>query len=108
MTIHLPDAIDRYFLASNGDATIALDDCFTDDAVVHDETRTHRGHAEIRAWKHAARGKFAYTVEPVAATREADRLTVTADVVGNFPGSPVRLDHVFDLRDGRIRSLAIG
>ncbi|HST44129.1 MAG TPA: nuclear transport factor 2 family protein [Luteimonas sp.] len=108
MPLSLPDAVARYFRASNGDATVALDDCFTDDAEVHDETHVHRGHAEIRAWKHAARGTFAYTVEPVDATRDGDRLTVSADVVGNFPGSPVRLDHVFELRDGRILSLAIG
>lgn len=108
MTIALPDAIARYFDASNGATTVGLDDCFTDDAIVHDEKRTHRGHAEIRAWKHAARSTFDYSVEPVTATRDGHRLTVTAEVVGNFPGSPVTLDHAFELQGDRIRSLTIG
>lgn len=108
MPISLPDAVSRYFQASNGADTARLDDCFTDDAVVHDERRTHRGHAGIRAWKDEARARFDYSVEPVDAVRDGDRLTVTANVAGNFPGSPVRLDHVFELQGDRIRSLTIG
>lgn len=33
---------------------------------------------------------------------------VAAKVVGNFPGSPVQLDYVFDLEGDKIRSLKIG
>lgn len=108
MTPSLPDPIARYFQISNGADAAGLEDCFTDDAQVHDERQTHRGHAAIRSWHQAARSKFAYTVEPRRAVEQGDRHTVTAHVVGDFPGSPVELDHVFELADGRIRSLEIG
>jgi len=108
MTPPLPDPIARYFQISNGADAAGLDDCFTPDAQVHDERQTHRGHAAIRSWHHAVRSKFAYTVEPLGAVQQGDRHTVTANVVGNFPGSPVQLDHVFELAGDRIRSLEIG
>ena len=108
MATDLPDAVSRYFRISNGGDDAALADCFTDDAVVHDEGGTHRGHVAIHAWQRAARSKFDYTVTPVDSTRDGDRLTVTADLVGNFPGSPIRLDHAFELDGGRIRVLRIG
>jgi hypothetical protein len=33
---------------------------------------------------------------------------VTGKVSGNFPGSPIYLDHVLELKDDRIVSLKIG
>jgi len=47
-------------------------------------------------------------VEPVAVAQEGNQLSVTANVVGNFPGSPARLDHVFELDGDCIGSLKIG
>ncbi len=39
--------------------------------------------------------------------RDGTQWTVRANVPGNFPGSPVRLDHVFELAGDAIRSLEI-
>ncbi|WP_144641008.1 nuclear transport factor 2 family protein [Bordetella genomosp. 13] len=108
MSLSLPTAVRVYFDISNGSDSSAIGQCFGPDAVVLDEGRTHRGHAAIQAWKRQAREKFQYTVEPVSAYQQGDRLAVTANVAGSFPGSPVRLDHVFELAGGRIRSLEIG
>ncbi|WP_081760349.1 nuclear transport factor 2 family protein [Bordetella petrii] len=107
MALSLPDPISAYFELSNGSDTVRVDYCFTQDAVVVDERRTHRGHEAIQSWKREARKKFEYTVEPVNVSREGDRITVLANVVGNFPGSPVQLDHVFELADDKIKSLEI-
>lgn len=107
MNIPLPDSVTTFFQASNGAAVSALDDCFTEDAVVSDEGHTHRGHAAIRAWRQEARRKYAYSVEPLDVTQQDSSVTVRTRVVGNFPGSPVQLEHVFRLVDGRIESLEI-
>ncbi|MBR8272274.1 nuclear transport factor 2 family protein [Burkholderia cenocepacia] len=107
MTLLLPDPIHAYFEFSNGADTRRAAHCFTPDAVVVDEGRTHRGHDAIESWKRASREQFEFAVEPVTVSRDGDRVTVKARVDGNFPGSPVQLDHVFDLAGDKIRSLEI-
>lgn len=107
MTLSLPSSVSTYFEVSNGADASQLADSFTHDAVVTDEKQTYRGYDAIEAWKHEARNKFDYSIEPVAASRDGNRLTVRAKVVGNFPGSPVQLDHVFDLAGDKIEALEI-
>jgi len=107
MALSLPASVSTYFAISNGSDIAQIAGCFTPDAVVADEGRTHQGHAALQSWLREARKKFEYTVEPVSASRDGDRLTVRANVVGNFPGSPVQLDHVFELAGEKIRSLEI-
>ncbi|RQR64664.1 nuclear transport factor 2 family protein [Burkholderia sp. Bp9002] len=107
MILSLPDSIRTYFDFSNGSDTAHAAQCFTPDAVVVDEGQTYRGHDAIESWNRESRKKYAFTVEPVAASGSGERLTISARVVGNFPGSPVQLDHVFDLAGDRISALEI-
>lgn len=107
MTLQLPDAVQTYFDVSNGGDTARLATCFYADASVTDENRTHHGIAAIEAWQQQARQAFTYSVEPLAATQKDGRLSVTARLVGNFPGSPLQLNHRFLLQDGKIRALEI-
>lgn len=107
MALSLPDSISTYFEISNGADTARLASCFAQDAVVVDERHTYHGLDAIRAWKQEARKKYEYTVEPISVCRDGDRLKVRANVVGNFPGSPVQLDHVFGLATDKIQSLRI-
>lgn len=108
MTLTLPPHVSTYFEIANGSDLSQVAQCFTPDAVVVDEGKTYRGHEAIEAWQREAQKTFDYTVEPVNASQEGDRLKVMADIVGNFPGSPARLEHVFDLAGDKIRSLKIG
>ena len=82
MSLSLPDAITTYFSISNGADATHIADCFTQDACVFDEGETHRGRPAIQAW-------------------------MPATVTGNFPGSPVQLDHAFQLAESQIQSLEI-
>ncbi|MDP2748397.1 nuclear transport factor 2 family protein [Pseudomonas sp.] len=107
MNLNLPDAVQTYFDVSNGGDISRLAACFYTDASVTDENRTHQGIAAIEAWQQETRQTFTYRVEPLAATQNDDSLTVTARLVGNFPGSPLQLNHVFLLQDGQIRTLEI-
>lgn len=110
MKLQLPEAVNTYFAISNGDDPARLATCFHADARVIDEKRTHQGIDAIVAWQRQARQArqaFSYRVEPVDASQRDDALTVTARVVGDFPGSPVLLKHLFALMDGQIRSLEI-
>lgn len=107
MSLSLPHAISTYFAISNGADIANVKYCFTTNAVVIDEGQTHRGHAAIEAWQRAAQAAFDYSVEPIRLFTEGDRVVVTSNVVGNFPGSPVELNHAFGLVDGKINSLEI-
>jgi len=107
MSITLPAAVSAYFAAdrSNGD-TVAL--CFTEDAVVIDENRTHRGRDAISRWREEAARKFSYVVDPFAVSGDDNPVVVTAHLTGNFPGSPIDLSYRFTLEDDRIARLEIG
>jgi len=71
MAIALPPTIARFIDASNARDLEAAVDCFGEEAVVEDEGRTHRGIAEVRAWKQATEERFRYTIEPLLLPRAA-------------------------------------
>src|SRR6266436_4389521 len=85
----------------------ALSRCFTEDGTVHDEGRDYRGRDAIRQWKQAADEKYRYVLQTVNAQTHGDEVTVRARLTGEFPGSPVELDHIFKLSNNKIASLEI-
>jgi hypothetical protein len=107
MAIHLPRPVEIYFESDTARDAEALATCFAADATVHDEDRTHEGLAAITAWKSEAGRKYEYTVEPLQAVQRDGKTVVTARLAGNFPGSPVTLVYVFELRHDKIASMEI-
>jgi hypothetical protein len=107
MAIHLAKPIAIYFASENAHDTGSLDHCFAADAIVRDERRTIKGIAAIKTWRSETSEKYHHTVEPLSVTERDGKTVVTAKVSGNFPGSPVNLDHVFELHGDRIMSLEI-
>lgn len=107
MTPELPPAIAAFFQAHNTGQTADFKQLFTDDALVSDESHEYRG-AAIKKWIDGAVSKY----QPVAAVTdlaEAGAQTIaTAQVSGNFPGSPTQLRYNFTLKNGKIAALAIG
>lgn len=106
MSITLPEPVAAYFAADREDGD-AVAHCFTEDAVVTDERRTHVGRDAIRRWRAEASAAFSYTTDPFALSEEGGRIMVTAHVAGNFPGSPVDLRYAFVLEGERIARLEI-
>lgn len=107
MSFHLPDVVETYFEINNSGDVSRLASCFCTDATVTDERKTHEGIEAIEAWQHEAQRAFTYQVQPLQALHEKGRLTVIAQLAGNFPGSPVQLSHVFKLKGNQIRSLEV-
>jgi ketosteroid isomerase-like protein len=111
-TVQLPTIISRYFDASDARDVDAIVACFTGDAVVTDEGRTHRGRDQIRQWRQDVDAAYEFTVEvlgdtPAGTAGDLTLHEVTAHLEGNFPGGTVDLVHRFELRDGLIASLHI-
>jgi hypothetical protein len=106
MPIELPKPIAAYFAADSKDG-VAIARCFTEDAVVIDESRSHAGRDAIRRWKAEASAKYSYVSEPIAVASEGGRTIVTSRITGNFPGSPIDLRYAFVLDGKAISRLEI-
>jgi ketosteroid isomerase-like protein len=108
LTGSLPHIVDQYIQAAARDDYNAVVASFTDDATVIDDGETHRGHAEIRAWREKLTGAFEYTVEVLRTEHPAAGVyLVTTKVEGTFPGSPVELGYRFTVRGDLISELLI-
>lgn len=107
MSMSLPTPVNKYFEIINGGDPAQVGECFAAHATVVDEKRTHQGLEAIENWQREVRQTSTFQATPLAATRDGDCLTVTARVVGDFPGSPINLEHVFVLREDTIHSLEI-
>lgn len=103
MTDELPTPIARYFAATTPSQ---IAECFTDDAVVTDERHTYRGRLDVLRWREEV-GKISFQQDVLSLERRGDLAVVRCRVSGAFPGSPVELDHVFQLAGDKIVELAI-
>ena len=108
MSIELPKPVAAYFAAEHAADAKALARCFAPDGVVRDEGGSFTGRAAIQRWNADTRAKYHHTVEPLGATKRDGAIVVIGRVSGQFPGSPVDLQHVFRLDGQEIVSLEIG
>jgi len=102
----LPEPIVAYFKADKHDGE-AIVRCFTVQAIVKDEGRTHSGSAAIKAWKIDTSSKYSYASEPFAVVEKDGGYVVTSRLTGHFPGSPLDLQFAFRLERGKIAYLEI-
>jgi len=107
MSIELPAPIAIYIAAENRGDAEALSQCFADHAIVRDEGRTIEGSVAIRRWKTETTKKYRHTVEPLASVHKDGKTVVTNRLSGNFPGSPIELQFIFELDGNKIASLEI-
>jgi hypothetical protein len=107
MRVALPAPIELYFTSENGSDFAATNQCLTVDATVREEGKTMKGLAGINAWRTEAAQKYQHTVVPLAVTTRDGKVVVSGKVSGNFPDSPIALDHTFELAGDRILSLVI-
>ena len=107
MSNTLPKPVAAYIAASNAHDVEGSAIPFADDAVVHDESRDHRGRAAIRAWKAEVTKKYRPHVDVIDAEEANGKTIVRGKVSGDFPGSPVVLRYAFTLAGDRIARLEI-
>jgi hypothetical protein len=105
--LSLPEPIAHYFAADLAGDASAVARCFTADAVVRDEGGTFTGVTAIEQWNTQAKAKYHYTVEPLSVNAQHGEIVVTGKVAGDFPGSPINLQHIFRIAGDKIVSLEI-
>ncbi|MFN1215736.1 nuclear transport factor 2 family protein [Chryseobacterium kwangjuense] len=103
--MNLPDIISKLVKAQTEFDSQAYADCFTENAVVLDEGKTHNGKKEIENWIDKANNEFKTVMKPLEYNENENILS--AEISGTFPGSPVILTYDFELTDGYIQSLKI-
>jgi hypothetical protein len=107
MTINLPKAVEAYFEADRTGSPDAIAATFTENGVVKDKGKTHRGRDAICAWMADEAQQYSYTVEPFLIATENGKTQVTAHAVGDFPGSPIDLRFFFVLGSYKVAELEI-
>jgi len=107
MTIALSGPVSAFFEAERTQDLEALGRCFSDRAIVRDEGRSVEGLDAIKRWMREAKAKYQHTVEPLGVSHRDGLTVVAARVAGNFPNSPLDLQHLFAVEGGKIVSLEI-
>ncbi len=107
MAVVLPAPIAAYFKARNDFNIDAILEPFEESAIVEDENEVYSGLPAIRSWVEETTRKYHAKVEPRDATETGETVVVSGLVSGDFPGSPLLLDHTFRLSDGKISHLRI-
>lgn len=107
MAIALPRSITAYFDADRDRSPEAVAAAFTENGIVKDKGKTHRGRDAIRDWMAAEGQQYDYTVTPFFILTENGKTQVTAHAIGDFPGSPIDLRFFFVLADDKIAELEI-
>ena len=67
----------------------------TEDAVVKDEGRQHRGRVAIRDWMKETIEKYDFKASPIESSRTGTRTVVLVSLSGKFPGSPITIQYEF-------------
>src|SRR5262245_10366080 len=107
MKLNVPEPVAAYLAAEEVKDAEELALCFTEDGTVRDEGEDHRGREAIQQWKQKTDAKYRYVLLPLHASAQAEEVFVRARLTGDFPGSPVELDHIFKLSGDKIASLEI-
>ena len=107
MSSPVPKAIASYIEAYNSrDEKTALAS-FSEDALVHDEGKDHRGRKAIGAWLHETLEKYQPRLTAGPVTVEDAETVVSMTVSGNFPGSPLTLAFHFRMEKETIAGLKV-
>jgi SnoaL-like protein len=107
MDIALPAPIGTYFASEIAHDASAIDSCFAADAIVRDQGSTIQGIPAIKAWLVQTGERYRHTVEPRGVYLQDGRVVVLSRITGEFPGSPMTLEHIFKIAGDRITSLEI-
>lgn len=105
--MELPKLIAQFIETQNTYDSAAYTDCFTENAIVHDEGKTHTGKNEIRQWIEEANEKYKSVMKPLRYEESGSNGVLTAEVSGTFPGSPIVLKFHLGLKDSLINSLNV-
>lgn len=105
--MNLHKVIARVVEAQNNHDSQTYVSCFSAQAIVHDEGKTHKGKAEIQRWIEESDREYHSELKPLSYKETDTERLLTAEVSGEFPGSPAILQFHFGLENELVSSLRI-
>ena len=103
----LPNVISALIEAQNKLDADVYANCFTENAVVFDEGKTHKGRTAIRKWINEANKKYHTIMKPKSLEQSGDIVVLSTEIAGTFPGSSIILQYHFELENQLIRELKV-
>ena len=103
----LPKVIADLIAAQDKYDSHAFAEKFSDDATVHDEGKTYHGKTEIRQWNEMTNAKYKTKYKPLEVKTNGNKIILTAEISGTFPGSPAIIKYNFETKNHKINSLRI-
>src|SRR5258708_35685924 len=107
MSAKRPKTVQTYVEAYNARNREEAVACFSDDALVHDEAKDHRGRKAITEWVGETSENFQPLLTPGKVEGDEQKPVVAMTVSGSFPGSPVTLAFHFTMEKEVIAHLII-
>ena len=107
MAINLPPPIEHYVKTGNSGDIETVAECFAPNAIVRDEGHAYEGLAAIKRWRAETKKTYKHRIVPLDIAHRDGKTVLKAELIGDFPGSPVTLGFNFVLKRGRIVSLEI-
>jgi len=105
--MNLPKVVAELVTAQNSFDSTAYAACFSQDSVVFDEGKTHKGKKEIEHWIADANERYGATIKPISFEENETGSILRAEASGNFPGSPIVMSYHLQIKDELIWSLKI-
>lgn len=105
--MNLPKVITDLINAQNSFDSIAYANCFSENAEVFDEGKTHNGRLDIQNWIEESNQKYRSVMKPLEYTENGTSSILSAECSGTFDGSPIILKFHFDIADGKIQNLKV-
>ena len=105
--MNLPKVISDLVNAQNNFDSTAYANCFSENAVVFDEGKTHNGRLDIQQWIDESNEKYKSVMKPLEYIVNGTSSILSAECSGTFPGSPITLKFHFDIIDGQIKHLKV-
>lgn len=103
--MNLPKVVEQLVKTQNEFDSATYAQCFTETAVVFDEGKTHTGRQAIEHWINKANQDYRASMKPLEYSESEQ--TLTCEISGNFPGSPIVLNYHYDFEGGLIQALKI-
>lgn len=107
MPMTMPETVQTYVDSTNELDAERFIGQFADNACVHDEGHYYCGIRAIREWREATNKKYKFSMKPLVVREHGNETMLTAELTGNFPGSPAKLQFDFAFHNGKITKLYI-
>jgi ketosteroid isomerase-like protein len=103
----LPIILKDLLKAQENFDSLSYSACFSDDAIVFDEGKTHNGKDEIKRWNEKTNEEYKTKLEAIDIFNEDQITILTTKVSGTFDGSPIVLKYNFEIVNDKISALKI-